>query len=71
LLKLKAAAEYCDMTPAAFEREVMAGRFPAAVTVGQREHWDRQALDRAIDNLVGSATMTDYHRKLLDKLDAA
>lgn len=70
LLKLKAAAEYVDMTPAAFEREVAAGRFPQAVSVGAREHWDRKALDRAIDNLTGEAA-SDYHAKLAAKLDAA
>lgn len=70
LLKLKAAAEYCDMTPAAFEGEVMGGRFPAAVLVGGREHWDRKALDRAIDNLVGEVR-NDYHAKLRARLNAA
>lgn len=70
LLKLKSAAEYVEMTPAAFEREVAAGRFPQAVSVGAREHWDRRALDRAIDNLVGEP-LTDYHARLAAKLDAA
>ena len=70
LLKLKAAAEYVDMTPGAFEGEVAAGRFPPACIVGGKEHWDRRALDRAIDNLVGEP-LNDHHARLLARLNAA
>lgn len=70
LLKLKDAAEYCGMTAGAFEGEVLAGRFPRSVLVGKREHWDRRALDKAIDNLVGEP-LSDYHQQLMAKLDAA
>jgi hypothetical protein len=54
LMKLANAAAYCDLTPAAFEREVSAGRLPAGREIGGKEHWDKAALDRAIDALMGS-----------------
>jgi len=38
LMKRKTAAAYCDMSEAAFEREVLAGRFPAAFVIGGRDH---------------------------------
>lgn len=53
LMKLASAASYCDMTPAAFQREVAAGRLPPGRKIGNREHWDKVSLDRAIDALMG------------------
>lgn len=38
MLKRKTAAQYCDLSEAAFEREVVAGRLPAPVMLGGREH---------------------------------
>ena len=53
LMKKAKAAEYCDMSCAAFEREVAVGRLPQPVLVGGRDHWDRKAIDAAIDVLTG------------------
>jgi len=64
LMKRKTAAEYCDMTESAFEREVMTGRLPAGVSVGGRDHWDRRALDESISRLSGGETIPDYRREL-------
>lgn len=71
LLKLKSAAEYCDMTTAAFEKEVLSGRLPNGRVIGGREHWDKVALDRAIDALMGIGEMPDYRKALRDRRDAA
>lgn len=54
LMKLATAAAYCDLSPAAFTREVGAGKLPDGQIIGGREHWDKVALDRAIDALMGS-----------------
>jgi hypothetical protein len=64
LLVQKNAAAYCDMAVAAFEREVLAGRLPIARMVGGKERWDRVALDRAIDLLMGNAESPAYLQKL-------
>jgi hypothetical protein len=53
LMKLATAAAYVDMTPAAFEREIVAGRLPGGFMIGGKEHWDQAALDKAIDALSG------------------
>lgn len=52
-MKRATAAAYCDLSEAAFEREVVAGRLPTAVLLGGREHWRRDAIDRALIILSG------------------
>lgn len=52
-MKRKTAAEYLDMSEAAFEREVIAGRLPAPVVIGGRDHWSKQAVDRALAAIAG------------------
>jgi len=47
------AARYLDMSEAAFVREVAAGRMPASFMIGGREHWRRDAIDKALDLLTG------------------
>ncbi|QSR18456.1 hypothetical protein [Novosphingobium sp. KA1] len=63
MMKRKTAAEYCDMSEAAFEREIIAGRLPAGITFGGREHWSKEALDAAFARLSGEI-VPDYRRKL-------
>lgn len=71
LMKRKTAAEYCDLSEPAFEREVISGRFPAAIVVGQRDHWDRAALDAAITRLTGGEDEPEYRRKLRERCGKA
>lgn len=63
MMKRKTAAEYCDMSEAAFEREVVAGRLPAGILFGGREHWRKDALDHAFARLAGEV-VPDYRRRL-------
>lgn len=63
LMKLANAAAYCDLTPAAFEREVFAGKLPVGRLIGGKEHWDKVALDRAIDALMGNGE-ADWRKEL-------
>lgn len=51
MMKRQTAAAYCDLSVGAFEREITAGRLPAPVTLGGREHWCKKALDRALAGL--------------------
>jgi len=53
MMKRKTASEYCDMTEIAFEREVAARRLPPPVVFGERDHWRKEALDRALAVLCG------------------
>jgi predicted DNA-binding transcriptional regulator AlpA len=51
----KTAAEYLELSEAAFEREVVAGTLPAPVMLGNRHHWYRKELDRHLDRIAGAA----------------
>lgn len=51
LMRRKTAATYLDMSEAAFEREVLAGRLPQPEIWGGRDHWRKDAIDAAINPL--------------------
>lgn len=72
MMKRKTAAEYCDMSEAAFEREIIAGRLPASLMFGGREHWRKDALDAAFERLSGGEEeLPDYRRKAMEKYGKA
>ena len=73
LMKRRTAAEYLDMSEAAFVREVFAGRMPGAFVVGGREHWSKDAIDAAIARLAGAAEpeIPEYRRKMLERYGKA
>ena len=54
MLKLRTAAQYCDLAPAAFLREVAAARLPLPVVLGGEDHWDREQLDQDLSRLTGA-----------------
>ncbi|MEM9085347.1 MAG: hypothetical protein AAGB23_05440 [Pseudomonadota bacterium] len=64
-MKRKTAAEYCDLSESAFEREVGEGRLPGPIEMGSRDHWCRKTLDKALDALTGAEDVPDYRQKLL------
>ena len=64
MMKRKTAAEYCDLSESAFEREVLAGRLPCAIVLGGRDHWDVHALDAALNQIAGIADEPDYRQEL-------
>lgn len=71
MMKRKTAAEYCDLSESSFVTEVTAGRLPCGIMLGQREHWDRMALDTAITRLSGGEDEPDYRRKLRERYGKA
>lgn len=56
MLGQRDAADYCSLSIAAFEREVYAGRLPAPVRFGGKDHWRKAAIDKALDILTGEAS---------------
>ena len=70
MLKRDLAAAYCDMSIPSFEGEIIAGRLPAGVMFGGREHWHRNVLDRAIAAIAGECT-SDAERSLLRRYGKA
>lgn len=63
LMKRPTAARYCDMTSAAFEREVMTGRLPTPQMFEDGERWDRVSLDEALDRLFGRTGKRDWRKE--------
>lgn len=50
-MRRKLAAQYVDLSEAAFEREINAGRLPAPVIMDKKERWLRPSLDKALEHL--------------------
>lgn len=50
----KTAAAYCELTEAAFEREVSTGALPMPVLLGGKPHWHREQIDQALADLAGA-----------------
>lgn len=71
MMKRKTAAEYLDMTEAAFEREIVAGRLPAGVMLGGREHWRQDAIDAALDRLSGTSDEPEWQKEWREKYGQA
>lgn len=73
MMKRQTAAEYCDMSVAAFEREIIAGRLPAGIMFGNREHWSKDALDAAFERLAGGSNeeVPEYRRKAMARYGKA
>ena len=56
MMKLKTAAQYCDLAPADFMREVAAARLPLPVKLGGEDHWDRETIDLDLSRLSGAVS---------------
>lgn len=63
MMKLETASRYCDLSASAFLGEVAAGRLPAPVLLGKRDHWDRVALDRALAILTGEQALPEWEQE--------
>ena len=50
----KTAAAYVELSEAAFEREIIAGNIPAAITFGGKPHWYKRQMDEYLERLTGS-----------------
>ena len=65
------AAYYCGVSKNTFLRWVAAGKIPAGKKEGGRVLWDRQALDKALDSMMGVEaeylTEEDRQRAELDR----
>jgi len=72
MMRRRTASEYLELSEAAFEREVVAGRLPAAIVLGGRDHWSKDAIDAAINHLTGSGQgVPDYRRKTQERYGQA
>jgi len=50
----KTAAAYCELSEAAFEREVASGALPMPVLLGGKPHWHREQIDQHLADMSGA-----------------
>lgn len=48
------AADYCSLSVAQFQREIIDGRLPDPVSLGGIDHWHRPTLDRHLELIAGA-----------------
>lgn len=53
-MQKKTVLEYCELSEASLMKEIAAGRLPSGFMLGGREHWHKDALDKALARLAGS-----------------
>lgn len=70
MMKVDTAAQYCDLSRAAFVGEVAAGRLPSPVNLGGRDHWFRPALDKALALIAGDDT-PEYEQEFWSRAASA
>lgn len=66
MMRRKTAAQYCDLSEGAFEREIIAGRLPSGISFGGHDHWSKDALDAAFERLTGG-DVPEYRKRLYGK----
>lgn len=70
MMKLATAAQYCDLSPSAFNAEVAAGRLPSPVNLGGRDHWFKPSLDLSLAAIAGNPS-GDYEDEFWNRATAA
>lgn len=65
MMRKQTAISYCDLSEAAFEREIAAGRLPDGILFGGKPHWYKAALDKALAVIAGEAS--DGHRSRFEE----
>ncbi|EQB06195.1 hypothetical protein [Sphingobium baderi] len=61
MMKRATACAYLDLSAAEMEREIMSGRLPHPVMLGNTEHWSRVQLDEHLERLTGER-QADWRR---------
>lgn len=65
MMKRSTACAYLDLTAAELEREIVAGRLPAPVMLGNGLHWSQADIDAHLDRLTGQAEDgADWRKKV-------
>lgn len=70
-MKRATAASYVDMAPATFDSECALGQLPPPRAIGGKDHWDRDALDKAIDALMGNGDQPEWLKQFEKKYGQA
>lgn len=66
MMKRKTVCEYLEISEAALEREIVAGRLPHPIVLGNGEHWSSAEIEAYLGRMTGEAEADDWrkHAKL-------
>lgn len=67
MMRKATAAAYLDISEVSFVKEISAGRMPSGVILGGREHWRKDAIDAAINNL-NAQQVPDHIRRFEERI---
>jgi len=68
----KTVLEYLEIGEASLEREIIAGRLPSAVMIGGRQHWHKDAIDKALERIAsGGQTEPDFRQRMKQRYGQA
>ena len=62
MMKRRTAAAYLDLSIAELEREIVSGRLPHPVMLGNSLHWSRAEIDAYVERLTGVESGADDWR---------
>lgn len=66
MMKRTTVCEYLEISAAALEREIAAGRLPQPIVLGNGEHWSAAEIEAYLGRMTGEAAVDDWrkHSKL-------
>lgn len=65
MMKRATACAYLDLSAAELEREIVAGRLPAPVMLGNVLHWSQADIDAHVEKLTGQdEPAADWRKKV-------
>lgn len=67
MMKRSTAAAYLDISEVSFTKEIAMGRLPSGIILGGREHWRRDAIDAAINNL-SAPSVPEHIRRFEERI---
>lgn len=62
MMKRATACAYLDISQAEMEREIVAGRLPHPVMLGNGLHWSRAEIDAYMERLTGEGPDDDWRK---------
>lgn len=70
MMKRQTVLKYLEVSEASLEREIATGRIPTAVMFGGRQHWHKDAIDKALASFT-TPSEPDYLAEMRSKIGTA
>lgn len=68
MMTKRTALAYLDLTEVQFAREIAAGRLPDSVLFGDKPHWYKEALDKALAVIAGERAPDEAITKFRERI---